>query len=98
MHDATTSNIEQARILLSCFSSSYITLYGEKHLSFTFHCLSKHLVDDVLHHGSLSSHSMFSLESTLGFLSRAVHGTRGFSNQYSKSKLLYAFKCDILLS
>ena len=86
LHDATELNIEHAKGLLHCWSSTYISLYGEKHLTLTFHLISKHLIDDVILHGSLSSHSMFSLESLLGFLSKSVHGTRGFSQQYSKSK------------
>ena len=84
MHNATLLNIEHARGLLHCLFRAYIDLYGEKNLSFTFHMATKHLVDDVVHHGSLISHSIFSLESTLEFLSRAIYGTRGFSNQYVK--------------
>ena len=84
MHNANSLNIEHARGLLHCWPRTYIELYGEKHLTFTFHLVSKHLVDDVIHHGSLTSHSMFSFESTLGFISKAVHGTRGFSQQYAK--------------
>jgi hypothetical protein len=87
LHNATPLNIEHARGLLHCWSRTYIELYGEKHLSFTFHLISKHLVDDVINHGSLISHSMFSLESVLGYLGKAIHGTRGFSKQYAKGTI-----------
>ena len=49
-------------------------------------------MDDVIRHGSLLSHSMFSLESALGFLSKSVHGTGGFSKQYAKSNKKYSLK------
>jgi len=98
LHNATSLNIEHAGLLhggllhgglLHCWSRNYIELFGENHLTFTFHLVSKHLVDDVIHHGLLTSHSMFSLESTLGFLSKAAHGTRGFSQQYSKGLFIF---------
>ena len=54
---------------------------------FTFHCVSKHLINDVKLHGSLIGHSMFGLEGCLGYLRKTLKGTRGLDSQYIKSKL-----------
>ncbi len=78
------SDLSTAEKLIKCFSDSYPKLYGISNLTYTFHCVSKHLVDDVRKHGSLCCHSMFSAESCLGFVNSAMHGTRGFAHQYIK--------------
>ena len=85
------TQIKTAQKLLNCFAESYYQLYGgDTCLTFTFHCVVKHLVDDVIKHGSLCGHSMFSLENSLGFFKKTLNGTRGFSNQFIKSKhILY---------
>jgi hypothetical protein len=85
------SNIEKAEKLLKEFSISYIKLYGEGNLTYTFHCLTKHLIDDVTKHGSLAMHSMFSFEGELGHSKESLNGTRGLANQYIKSKLAIKF-------
>lgn len=66
------------------FSKWFLVYYGEENRTYTFHCISKHLVDDVKLHGSLISHSMFSAESSLGYFRRCLNGTRGLNNQYIK--------------
>ena len=80
------SQIAVARELLDCFSSTYVTLYGKTSCTFTFHVLSKHLINNVIQHGSLCTHSMFSLEGNLGYIEKSLSGTRGFSKQYINSK------------
>lgn len=82
-------HIETAAKLLSIFVSDYVTLYGKESQSFTFHLISKHMIEDVKKHGSLIGHSMFSIESTMGFLKAKLHGTRGLTEKYLKS--MYAF-------
>lgn len=69
------------------FSKWYIEYYGKDNLTFTFHCVSKHLIQDVKQHGSLLGHSMFSVESSLGYFKASLNGTRGFDSQYLKSKI-----------
>ena len=59
---------------------------GNECLTYTFHTVVKHLVDDVLMHGSLISHSMFSVEGAFGTLKKTLHGTIGFSTQFIDSK------------
>ena len=80
------SEIPSAKLLLDFFSESYVRLYGLSSSIFTFHIISKHLIEDVVRHGSLSSHSMFSLEGCLGYFRSSLNGTRGFSNQFIRSK------------
>ena len=79
------ANIDLADNLIKAFSQDYITLYGEKSQTFTFHCLSNHLVSNVRLHGSFCSYSMFSIEGTLGRLKSSLNGTRGHITQYITS-------------
>ena len=86
MHKAKNdSDIKLANRLISSFSETYITIYGSRCQTFTFHLLSKHLIEDVEYHGSLIGHSMFHLEGALGHFSETIQGTRGYSNQYIQS-------------
>ncbi|CAF1044042.1 unnamed protein product, partial [Brachionus calyciflorus] len=80
-------DLRKAEDLIKVFSKWFITYYGEDNLTFTFHCISKHLVDDVKLHGSLISHSMFSAESSLGYFRRSLNGTRGLSAQYIRHSI-----------
>ena len=82
-------DIDLAESLLDAFSKDYIHLYGESSQTFTFHGISNHLVENVRLHGSLQSHSMFSIESTICRLKSTLNGTRGLSNQYLLSKILF---------
>jgi hypothetical protein len=59
--------------------------FGKEIETFTFHLTTKHLVEDVMHHGSLIGHSMFSLEGSLGFFNKTLHGNINLSEQYVKS-------------
>lgn len=78
--------IHKAGKLLKVFSKWYIKYYGQNNLTYTLHCLTKHLVDDVKLHGSLIGHSMFSVESCLGFYRNSLNGTRGLDSQFLKSQ------------
>ena len=81
------SDIDKAKILIEAFGKSFIKYYGDQNLTFTFHVFMKHLIRDVLLHGSLSFHSMFSVESSLGYFRRKINGTRGLNTQYLISNL-----------
>ena len=70
--------------------------YNFKNYQCTIHLITKHLIDDFILHGSLISHSMFSLESLLGFLSKLVNGPRGLSKQYAKRSIFYNYLFKIL--
>ena len=54
-------------------------------LTYNLHNFVFHLCDDVQRHGSSSLHAMWSLESSLGELTRSVKGNRGVSNQILSS-------------
>ena len=76
------SDIQKAKVLIETFGKCFIKYYGDQNLTFTFHLVTKHLINDVLLHGSLSFHSMFSAESSLGYFRRKINGTRGLDTQY----------------
>ena len=79
-------DICNARQLIDCFANSFCRLYdGSNRLTFTFHCIAHHLVDDVVRHGSLVGHSMFSIEGAFGVLIRSLNGTRGLTKQIIES-------------
>ena len=71
---------------MKLFMNQYVSLYGEEHQTYTFHAVVNHLVDDAALHGSLSQHSMFSLESTLGTFKNYIKGNRGVPSQFIKGK------------
>lgn len=71
------------------FETNFPKVLGTGVLTYTFHCLTKHLVSDCAEHGSLVGHFMFSLEGTLGHYRKHLNGTRGLSKQYIKSNLYY---------
>lgn len=79
------TELSKAEKLLSIFSKWYIKYYGDENLTYTFHCISKHLIEDVKRHGSLCGHSMFSVESCLGYYRKSLNGTRGLDSQFMKS-------------
>ena len=81
------SDIDNAETLIDTFGKCFIKYYGDQNLTFTFHCVTKHLITDVKLHGSLSCHSMFSAESSLGYFRKKLNGTRGLDNQYLKCKI-----------
>ena len=83
MHDAT-----ELKTLHFMVKGTYLYI--------TFYLITKHLIDDFILHGSLISHSMFSLESLLGFLSKLVNGPRGLSKQYAKRSIFYNYLFKIL--
>ncbi len=82
-------------MLLNIWSNSYIQLYGAFHATLTYHLVRSHLVDDVINHGSLIGHQAYSLEGVLGQVTNALSGTRGFSNQFIKSKYCLFRKLSI---
>ena len=49
-------DLQNSKNLIDIFSKHFISYYGQENLTFTFHCVTKHLVDDVKLHGSLMSH------------------------------------------
>jgi hypothetical protein len=85
-------NIEKARALLNFFSSKSSSEFGRDILTFTFHHLVKHLIDDCIDHGSMRGHSMFSVESIFGTLGKKLNGTRGFSNQFIRGSIYFLIK------
>jgi hypothetical protein len=85
LYKTTQEKIELAQVLLEKFCESYPRLYGQNNLTYNYHVISNHLIDDVKSHGSLIGHSMNSFESLFGFLLNSVHGTRGIGNQYVTS-------------
>ena len=86
-----TSNLEFADVLLELFRMTSIRRCDKDIESFTFHLITKHLVDDVKKHGSLIGHSMFSLEGSLGFFNSTLHGNVNLSEQYIKSNFKKLF-------
>jgi hypothetical protein len=48
------------------------------------HAVVKHLIDDAKLHGSISQHSMFSAEGSLGIFKKAIKGNRGVGTQFIK--------------
>lgn len=88
------SDILLAEKLIETFVKQYIHLYGNEVQTFSLHCIEHHLISDVRNHGSLASHSMFALESTLGSLKSTLNGTRGFSSQYIKSIRFFFKACS----
>ena len=78
-------NINKARQLLNFFALNYEHLYGKQQLTYNLHNFVFHLCDDVQRHGSSSLHAMWSIESSLGELTRSVKGNRGVSNQILSS-------------
>ena len=73
--------IAKAQSLLYFFGINFQTLYGEHSLSFNLHTLVFHWTEDVVRHGSSSLHTMFNLESTLGYVTKKIKGNQGVSNQ-----------------
>ena len=82
-----TSAYEFCEVLLELFRMKSIKHFGKEIETFTFYLTAKHLVEDVMHHGSLIGHSMFSLEfsGSLGFFNKTLHGNINLSEQYVKS-------------
>jgi hypothetical protein len=81
-----TGIFDYCESLLKLFSKSSLRVFGEEFQTFTFHLLTKHLIDDVKKHGSLLGHSLFSLESTAGYYKNTLNGTVNLSEQYIQSK------------
>ena len=79
--------IQFASYLLKMFKETLAEFYHEQIVTYNFHVLNEHLINDATIHGSISQHSMFSLESSLGYFKRALHGNRGISNQIIESKV-----------
>jgi hypothetical protein len=75
----------EAKNMLQLFGFSYANLYGLDTQTYTLHAITHHLADDASLYGSLSEHSMFSLESEFGLSVRALKGNRGFINQIIRS-------------
>ena len=69
--------------ILAEFVFQFPKLYGESSIVFNIHTL-RHLIQDVKRHGSLSQHSMFSLESSLVYFKNKLHGTKSLSSQLIK--------------
>ncbi len=87
MYDFREKNsIEHAQQLIEYFSSTYHKLFGKAVKTYTYHCVSKHLVDDCVKHGSLMNHTMFSLESVLGHFESSLNENKGLHSQFVKSK------------
>lgn len=76
--------LSQASKLMRYFELNYAGTFGADLQTYTFHCLTKHLIRDTELHGCLSSHSIFSLEGSLGYYRRSLHGTNGFCHQFKK--------------
>ena len=76
-------NLKIAEKLLAEFVFQFPKLYGESSMVFNIHTL-RHLIQDVKRHGSLSQHSMFSVEGSLGYFKNKLHGTRNLSSQLVK--------------
>ena len=80
--------MKDAEYLIDLFRSSFTTLYGQENQSYTFHCITRHLVKDAKKHGSLVSHSLFSLEGCIGLFNITLNGTVNLSHAYIKSQFL----------
>ena len=85
-------NVEIAKYLLKKFSYSYVDLYGEENQTYTFHALVYHLADSALNHGSLSEHSMFPLEGTLGLFKEYIKGNRGIGVQFIAGEVKHTWE------
>jgi hypothetical protein len=83
-----TSVLEFSEVLLELFRMTSLKRFGPEIESFTFHLTVKHLVENVRYHGSLISHSMFSLEGSLGFFNSTLNGNVNLSEQYVNSNIL----------
>ena len=98
-----TGIFDYCETLLKFFTESSILIFGEDQVqTFTFHLLTKHLINDVKKHGSLLGHSLFSLESTAGYFKNTLNGTVNLSEQYIQSKksvrfLLINFKLNLCM-
>ena len=98
-----TGIFDYCETLLKFFTESSILIFGEDQAqTFTFHLLTKHLINDVKKHGSLLGHSLFSLESTAGYFKNTLNGTVNLSEQYIQSKkslkfLLINFKLNLCM-
>ncbi len=79
-------DIEKAGKMLKMFEKGYETIYGYEHLTFTIHAIGSHLADDAKKYGSLSQHSMFSIEGVLGIFKNYIQGSRGAPEQFTKGK------------
>jgi hypothetical protein len=79
-------DIKNGKELIKLFMNQYVSLYGEEHQTYTFHAVVNHLADDAALHGSLSQHSMFSLESTLGIFKNYIKGNKGVPSQFINGK------------
>jgi hypothetical protein len=73
-----------AKRLLKDFEESFVILYGKKYQTYTLHLVCNHLADDAKVHGSLAHHSMFSIESAMGYFRRQIKGNRGESEQFMR--------------
>ncbi|XP_070496104.1 uncharacterized protein [Chironomus tepperi] len=60
-----------ARTLIQNFTENFITIFGQKYMTYNFHIL-KHLPDDVLKYGALDNFSSFPFENHIGILKRSV--------------------------
>jgi hypothetical protein len=82
-----TGIFDYCEALLKFFLKSSLKIFGDDKIqTFTFHLLTKHLIDDVKKHGSLIGHSLFSLESAAGYFKNTLNGTVNLSEQYIQSK------------
>jgi hypothetical protein len=62
LYKLKNNEIQIAKELLAVFEKKFSLLYGEHNQSYTYHCVTKHLINDVKQHGSLAGHSLFALE------------------------------------
>lgn len=88
MHILLSDNItiralNQAREMLTTFTSGFQRLYGLRNVTFNLHLLT-HLCDQVYHLGPLWSYSNFVFESCNGRLVRLIRGTRSVVSEVSK--------------
>jgi hypothetical protein len=72
----------KAKRLLKEFEESNIVLYCKEYQTYTLHLVCNHLADDAKVHVSLAHHSMFSIESAMGYFRRQIKGNRGESEQF----------------
>ena len=79
------AQLVKALLFLKAFEKSVVQIYGIYIQTYNLHVFVKHIEYDVRQHGSLKCHSMFSFEGSLGQIKKAVHGTRGFAEQFIKS-------------
>ena len=71
---------------MEAFKVNHLHYHGHDKQTFTFHCLTKHLIEDTKKHGSLKGHSLFSLESCLGTFNKTLNGTTNLPFEYIRSK------------